>query len=238
MLEVADLDAEPGAWLADGDRVGLFHRLERGDVQPLLEATADRAARRPPPPVEHVRRPLAPRGVGHLGDHRVEGTVVAMEEEERDRVESDAEIPRVREQPDRPVRPATEPLFHEVAGALGQLLIAARQVVPVAESHRRGAAGRPQRNTVEQLGQLVEVQQGEENPVAERVRGRIPATVSDASLVDHRGGHAASASSDSGSGSGCTVVVWPSCGSGPRPPSACATRRADHIPSSWKPQRQ
>ena len=51
----------------------------------------------------------------------------------------------MREQMDRPRRPAPEPCLHEVAHGVAERPVGAVEEVPSAEAHRRGAARRPQR---------------------------------------------------------------------------------------------
>ena len=238
-FQVPDHNAESLVRPGDGDLVGLLHGLEGGDVHPLPEGPHHVPLGGGSLRVQHVFRPLPPRRVGDLGDHAVKAALLAMEEEKRDRVEPDAEIPRVGQQPDGAFRPPPQPGLHEVAGARRQGPLAAREVVGLAEARRCRAACRPERDRVEDAGELVEIEQRHEDAVAEGVRDGAEAAMRHPPLVDRGARHAASASgSETGSLRCVTGTTSPACGSGPRPPSLSDTRSADQTPSSWKPQRQ
>ena len=84
--------------------------------------------------VKHVRRPLSPRRIGDLGDHAVKVTVFAMEKEKRDRVESDTQVARVRQQPDGTFRVPPQTGLHELTSARRQWPIGAREVIGVAKA--------------------------------------------------------------------------------------------------------
>jgi hypothetical protein len=233
LLQVADRNPESLAGLCHRDVVGLLHRLEGRDMHPLGEGRAQRLARSASVAVEHVGRPLPPGRVGDLGDDAVELALGGVEEEERDRVEADPEVARIGEQPDRPLRPSPEPRLHQVASPLRQRAALSREVVAVAETRRRRATSRPQRNPIQQLRELVQVQQRQQDPVAEGVRNLAEAPVGDPSLVDRRAIHAALAnSSETASIRSSARTGSCGCGSGPRPPSLSATRSADQTPSS------
>src|SRR6202012_5617846 len=110
-----------------------------------------------------------------------------------------------------------------------------------AEAGGGAAAGRVEREPVEHLGQLAEVQVGEEEAVAEGVLDRGHPPVPDPALVDGRGGQAASASS-SGSATSAAAITGAggSARFGPRSstgaPISSHTRSPLTTPSSWKPQ--
>jgi hypothetical protein len=232
-FQVPDHYAKSLARAREGDLVGLFHGLEGRDVHPLPEAPRDLAMGYRSTRVQHVRRPLAPRGVSDLGDHAVEVAILAVEEQERDRVEPDTEVARIGQQPDGAARPPAQTGLHELAGALRQRPLAAREVVGLTEARRRRAASRPERDRVEDVGELVEIEERHEEAVAEGVGDGAQAAMRHPPLVDRGARHAASASSsESGSVRCLTGATSPACGSGPRPPSLSATRRADQTPSS------
>ena len=238
-FQVPDHHAESLVRPGDGDLVGLLHGLEGGDVHPLPEGPRHVPLGGGSLRVQNVLRPLPPRRVGDLGDHAVNAAPLAMEEEKRDRVESDAEIARVGQQPDGAFRPPPQPGLHEVAGAHRQRPLAAREVVGLAEARRCRAARRPERDRVEDAGELVEIEQRHEDAVAEGVGDGAEAAMRHPPLVDRGARHAASASSSGTGPLRCvTGTTSPACGSGPRPPSLSDTRSADQTPSSWKPQRQ
>lgn len=96
-LEIPDHDSEPAAGGGHRDLIGLMHRLERGDMHSLPEPAGDAAVGLAAMRIEHVCRPLAPGSAGHLGDDALEYPVGVVQEEERDRVEADAEVARVRQ---------------------------------------------------------------------------------------------------------------------------------------------
>jgi hypothetical protein len=238
-LQVADRDAEPLAGLGHRDVVGLLHWLERRDVHSLGERGAKRIAGVIPPAVEDVGRTLAPGRVGDLGDDAVEVAARRVEEDEGNRVEADSEVAGVGEQPHRAGGTAPEPLLDQVAGALRQGPALSREIVPVPEACRRRPSRRPERDPVEQLRELVQVQQRQQDPVAEGVRNLAETPVGDPPLVDGGGAHAASESSSATASIRCNAGMGSrGCGNGPLPPSRSATRSADQTPSSWKPQRQ
>ena len=239
MLEIADLDPQAVGRLAHRDLVGLVHRLKGGDVHALLEAGPNQPIVRSRAPVQHVGGVLSPGGVGHLSDHAVDGLpVLLMEEEEGDRVEADPQITRVREQPDGPRRPTAQAGERQVAGPLGEGPGATAEIVTAAKPGGSRPAGRPERDAVEQLGQLGEVEQGQEDPVVEGARHGSEPAMRDPALVDGGGAHAASASSRAPVSTASASAGRSGWGNGPRPPSASETRSADQTPSSWNPQRQ
>jgi hypothetical protein len=238
-FQVPDHDAESLVRPGDGDLVGLLHGLEGGDVHPLPEGPDHVPLGGGSLRVEHVLRPLPPRSVGDLGDHAVKAALLVMEEEKRDRVEPDAEVARVGQQPDRASRSPPQTGLHEVAGAQRQGPLAARKVVGLPETRRSRAARRPERDRVEDAGELVEIEQRHEDAVAEGVGDGAEAAMRHPPLVDRGARHAASASSSGTGPLRCvTDTTSPACGIGPRPPSLSDTRSADQTPSSWKPQRQ
>jgi hypothetical protein len=100
LFEVPDHNAESLVRPGDGDLVGLLHGLEGGDVHPLHEGPLRVPLGSGSLRIQHVFRPLPPRRVSDLGDHAVKPALLAMEEEKRDRVEPDAEVARVGQQPD------------------------------------------------------------------------------------------------------------------------------------------
>ena len=112
------------------------------------------------------------------------------------------------------------------------------EIVLGMEVRGRRSAGRPERDGVEELGQLVEVEEGHEQAVAEPVRAPTQPPVSHPALVDRGCGHAASASSRTAAVAGASSRSGRVASTGPRPPSACETRSADQTPSSWKPHLQ
>ena len=192
MLETADQHAESLVGACGRDLVGLLHGLERGDVHALLERPRD------PPPlheatrVEYVRRSLAPWGVGHLRDHAVEAALGRVEEEERDRVEPDPEVARIREQADPTSWPPGEGLLDPPACPLRQGALAG-EVIALPESRRRWSPGGPERDRIENIRHLVEVEQGHEDPVAEGVGNRPEPPMRHPPLVHGRLRHAAAA---------------------------------------------
>jgi hypothetical protein len=238
-FQVPDDNLEPLARRGEGDLVFLLHRLEGRDVHPLPEGPGHPLPGCGPVRVQHVFSPLAPGRVGDLGDHAVEAAIVAVEEQERDRVEPDAEVARVGQQPNGASRPPAQPGLHEVARAVRQKALPIREVVGLVEARRRRAPRRPERDPIENPGQLVEIEQRKEDAVAERVGDGAEAAMHHPSLVDRGARHAASTSGSEERSLGfVTDAVSPTCGSGPRPPSRSDTRSADHTPSSWKPHRQ
>jgi hypothetical protein len=238
-LEVPDHDGQSLARPGHRDLIGLLHRLKGGDVHALLEPADDRLVRRALTSVEDVGRSLAPGRVRDLGDDAVERAPRVEQEEERDGVEADAVVARVRQQEDRPRRTSAEANLDPLTGALREVALAAREVVAVAKACRCGAARRPERDPIEQPRQLAQVQQRHEDPVTERVLDRSGAAVRHPAFVDRRSPHAACGMrSRAGPAGGAAGASSPSWGRGPRPPSISATRRADQTPSSWKPQRQ
>ena len=138
-FQVPDHNAESLVRPGDGDLVGLLHGLEGGDVHPLPEGPHHAPLGGDSQRVQHVLRPLPPRGVGDLGDHAVKAPL-AMEEEEGDRVEPDAEIAWVGQQPDGAFRPPPQLGLDEVAGAHHQGPLAAREVVGLAKARQCRAA--------------------------------------------------------------------------------------------------
>ena len=112
-----------------------------------------------------------------------------------------------------------------------------------------GAAGRPQREGIEHLRQLVEVEVHEEEPVAEGVLDRLEAPVADPALVDGRGDWIDRQSRRYrllGGVSEFPRHIWGSSSdtSGIRrsravsAPISAQARMALTTPSSWKPQPQ
>ena len=238
-LEVADHDPEAVARRSQRDLVCLIDRLERGDVHPLLESAGDGFATAPRASVQYIRGALTPRGVRHLGDDAVEASPRIVKEEERDRVEADAQVARVCEQTDCSLWSPAEAFQGQVPRALRQRTSFAGEIVVIAEAGRCGSARGPQGDRIEQLWELVEVEKGHEDAVTEGMRDGPGAAVRHPALVYGGGAHAASASSSGAGGkSGAAQAGSPGCGSGPRPPSLSATRSADQTPSSWNPQRQ
>jgi hypothetical protein len=166
-LEVPDHDAEPIAGWGKRDLVGLFHWLKGRDVHPLLESAGDQPLALSAARIQHVCGPLSPRGVGDLRDDAVECPLPRMHEEERDRVEADTQVARVRQHPHRPVRPPAQTSLHQVPGAVGEAIAAAGKVVAVPEASRGRAARGPEWNRIEHVRKLVEIEQRHEDPVAE-----------------------------------------------------------------------
>ena len=137
------------------------------------------------PRLEHVPVALAPRGVGDLEHDGVEGpTVGGPAVVDGERVEQPAEGAELREEMDRPRRPAPEPCLHEVAYGGAERPVGAVEEVARAEAYGRRAARRPERQAVERARQRVDVEIGEEQLRCEFTqRGSEPA-VSYRSLVD------------------------------------------------------
>jgi hypothetical protein len=162
----------------------------------LLERSGDGAPRSAIPTVEHVGDPFPPGRVGHFRDHRLDRAPVrGVEEEKTDGVEADAQVARVCQHPDRPGRLAPDPLPDQLASPLAEAGRAPTQVVLAVEAGGRRPAGRPERNRVEQLRQLVQVEERHEDAVAEAVGHRAEPAMRHPAGVDGGGGHAASASS-------------------------------------------
>jgi hypothetical protein len=166
-LQVPDHDVESLIRPSDGELVRLLHGLEGRDVHQLPEGPRHVSLGGGPLRVQDVLSSLSPRSIDDLGDHAVELVLLVLEEEERDRVESDAEIARICQQPHRPTRPPPQPSVHEVAGALRQGPFATRKVIGLAEVCRRRATRGPERDRVEDAGELVEIEQRHEDAVAE-----------------------------------------------------------------------
>ena len=232
-LQVPDHDGESLVRPSDGELVRLLHGLEGRDVHPLPEGPLYVPLGGGPLRVQHVLRPLSPWSVDDLGDHAVEVVLLAVEEEERHRVESDAEVARIGQQPHRPSRTPSQTGLHEVTGALRQGPLAAREVIALAKVRRRRATRGPERDRVEDAGELVEIEQRHEDAVAERVRDGAQAAMRHPPLVDSGARHAAAASASEAGSAGSSIGVTPSArGNGPRPPSCSDTRSADQTPSS------
>ena len=138
--------------------------------------------------VEHVPVAFAPRGVGHLEHDRVEcPTVGGPAVVDGERVEQPAEGAELREEMDRPRRPAAEPCLHEVAHGGAERAVGAVEEVARAETYGRRAARRPERQAVERTRERVDVEIREEQFRCEFTqRGSEPA-VSHRSLVDRSG---------------------------------------------------
>jgi hypothetical protein len=232
-LQVPDHDVESLIRPSDGELVRLLHGLEGRDVHPLPEGPRHVPPGRGPLRVKDVLSPFSPRSIDDLGDHTVEPVLLFLEEEERDRVESDAEIARIGQQPHGPTRPPPQPSLHEVTGALRQGPCATRKVIGLAEVRRRRATRGPERDRVEEAGELVEIEQRHEDAVAEGVWDGAQAAMRHPPLVDRGARHAASASASAAGSIGCSIGASPSArGNGPRPPSRSDTRSADQTPSS------
>ena len=170
-------------------RVALVHAHERRDVHALVDLAARLVAG-----IEDVGVPLAPGRVRHLRDHGVQRPGRVEAEQEADGVEADAEVARA----GRAAGPGRS------GGARAAPHQPARRRRRAARPGRRGSrrrrshAGAGRRadqsgNAVEHLGQLGEVEQGQEEPVAELVLHRAVAAVRHPPLVEGGGGaHAAS----------------------------------------------
>ena len=127
---------------------------------------------------------LAPRGVGDLGDHCLEGPAVRGEAVvEAHRVEGVAEGAEVGEEPDRPRGAEAERGLDAIAGRVGEVG-GAGEVVRAAEGEEaeRPAPQRPRRG--EQPRQLVEVEVEEVHAIGEGVPARDVAGVGDPPRVD------------------------------------------------------
>ena len=92
---------------------------------------------------------------------------------EADRIEAAAEVAQVGEQAHRALRPVAGALLDQSPGGLGQRDVGVPEVVGAAEPHRRRAPRRVEGMAVEQVRELVEIEQGHEDPVAERVLDRL-----------------------------------------------------------------
>ena len=94
--------------------------MEGRDVHPLFEAAAERAVALTRSAVKHVGGALAPGRARDLGDHGVDLLPLVVEKEEANRVEPDAEVARVGEQPHGARRPAPQALSTRSRARLGE----------------------------------------------------------------------------------------------------------------------
>ena len=149
---------------------------------------------------EDVRQPLAER-VAHLGDDAGERAVAAPAPPERDRVEDVAEHAEVRQHLDRAALAELDPVLCERRVDVDVVaVVEARHGTPVPAEEAQAPVER---------GQLVEVDEGHVDRVAEDVVARRAARVHDGAGVERAPHHAA--------------------------PNAAAARRPEASPSSWKP---
>ena len=172
--------------------VALVHPHERGDVHALVDLAAQS---RSAPAIEHVGVALAPGRVRDLGDHRFERPRRRVAEQEAHRVEPDPQVARVGEQPDRRRRGGARAARRPGRARHRRAARPRRRGSRPAKPRGRRPAGRPERELVEDLGQLAEVEQRHEDAVAEPVLDRAQPAVDHPPLVDRgRPAHAASAS--------------------------------------------
>ena len=224
-----DVDGEALAGLGRAERVGLVHPHQGGDVESLVELVAKhgslaRAAG------EDIRMTLSPGNVLDVGDDRLDPAAGAVEAVvEADRVEGVAEVAQAGEQADRAGGAGAGRGLDGVERALGERAPRVAEEVGAPEPGRRRSAGREQREGIEHLRQLDEVEVHEEEPVAKAVLDRLEAPVPDPALVHGRGAHAAIAST---SGAGRLV------GRTAAAAISAQARMALSTPSSWKPQPQ
>ena len=125
---------------------------------------------------------LAPGRVRDLGDDRLEALAVRGEAVvEAHGVEAVAEGAQVGEQADRALRRAAEAFGDQRAHCVGQRHRGISEVVAAAEAHEPWA--RAHQTAPEQVGQLVKVDVGHRDPVAELVQAHGEAAMPDAALV-------------------------------------------------------
>ena len=157
---------------------------------------------------QQVGVPLAPWRVGDLGEHEAHALVRVVEAVvEGDRIERMAQVAQVRQQPDRTPGPLAGALGHGIPHTLVQRPVGRADEVRAAKPSRRRPPRRPAPERVEHPGQLGQVQIRHEERIAELVRHRDVAAMTDPALVDARVDHAASSTS-SRSATGSATAPW------------------------------
>jgi spermidine/putrescine transport system ATP-binding protein len=135
--------------------------------------------------LQHVGMPLVPGRVGDLRHDRLDGLPGrVVDVVQADRVEVVAEVAQVREQPDRAPRPHARLALDGVAYRLVQRLARVAVEILPAEPADGGSARRPEPVPVEEPGQFREVDEREEDTVAELVAARAEAPVADPAGIE------------------------------------------------------
>ncbi len=186
ILDGAHVHAEPISGRGEAPLVLLVHAHERRDVECLVQgelepvSVAGRLA-----PVEHVAVALVPGRVAHLRDDVLERlTILAVAVEEAHRIHAVAEVAKVSEQPHGTGGTSPGARLDEIAHAAAERASRIAEVIGAPEPCERRAPRGPEQPPVEEPGQLVEVETGHEDAIAERVRTRRPTPVVDPSRVD------------------------------------------------------
>ena len=137
---------------------------------------------------QHVRMSLAPRRVGYLGEHVGEVLAGAIEAVvEAHRVEAMSIGPQVREHPNRAVRANAAGLaLHLASHGVGERGPRIAEVVAAAKADEAGAPG--DQPSAEQIRELIQVDVGQRDPMAELSAPRLEAPVANAALEDATGG--------------------------------------------------
>ena len=166
--------------------VSMIHAHERRDVKRLVELTSEHR-RVALLALDDVGVPLAPGRVRHLRDQRLHPLAARLEAVvEADGVEAVPERAQLRQQTDRALGPRAGLVLHHVTHGAVQRHRGIAQVIAAAKADQPWTPG--DQSAVKQPRELVEIEVGQRQPMAELAPG-VEAPVANRALVDTARAH-------------------------------------------------